>query len=304
MPFGGELIAIMTVLCWTVSVQFFGAASKEIGSAPVNIIRLAVAVLLFSLLLYFREGAFIPADFPPHAWFYLGLSGAVGFFIGDIFLFKALVEIGPRLAMLLHSLAAPASALIGWLFLQEEYALVQWLGILVTLAGVGIVILEKGEKQSGRQALQRRKASLKGIGYGLAAMLGQAGGFVLSKAGMRVSEGYLDAFSATQIRAMAGFLCFILFFTMTGRWRNVGQAAANRKAVAYTVVGAVVGPFLGVSLSLLTLHYLTAGVAATILSLVPVCIIPFSVYLHKEYVSFAAVLGAFIAVFGVALLVM
>lgn len=304
MPFAGEIIAITTVICWTVSVQFFGAASKEIGATPVNIIRLAVAVLLFSVLLYFRDGSFLPVNFPAHAWLYLGLSGVVGFFFGDIFLFKALVELGPRLAMLLHSLAAPAAAVIGWLFLKEEYALMQWLGILVTLAGVGIVILEKGESRAADRRLQRRQATVRGVGYGLAAMLGQAGGFVLSKAGMQVSDGYLDAFSATQIRAIAAFLCFILFFTVTGRWRNVREAGANRKALAYTVAGSIVGPFLGVSLSLLTLHYLTTGVAATILSLVPVCIIPFSIYLHKEYVSIKAVLGAVTAVFGIALLMM
>ena len=304
MPFAGELIAITTVLCWTVSVQFFSAATREVGSAPVNIIRLGAAVSFFSLLLLFRDGTLLPTHFPAYAWLYLGLSGVIGFFIGDIFLFRALVDLGPRLAMLLHSLAAPVSALIGWLFLQEEYALIQWLGILVTLAGVAVVILEKGENRTRNQALRRKQVSARGIGYGVAAMLGQAGGFVLSKAGMQVSDGYLDAFSATQIRALAGLFCFFLFFSLTGRWRNVRQAVVNRKAVAYSITGAFVGPFLGVSLSLLTLHYLTAGVAATILSLVPVCIIPFSVYLHKEYVSVTAVLGAFIAVFGIALLVL
>lgn len=297
--FIGELIAITTVLCWTVSVQFFGAATREVGSTPVNIIRLTTAVLLFSVFLLIRDGEPLPLAFPVRAWWYLGLSGVVGFFIGDIFLFKALAVLGPRLAMLLHSLAAPTAAVIGWLFLGEVYRPMQWLGIGVTLFGVSMVILEK---RQGKGELKASNVTLGGVLLGLGAMLGQAGGFVLSKMGMQHGDAYLDAFAATQIRAVAGCLCFFVFFTLTGRWRHVGSAIKNRKALAYTISGAFLGPFIGVSLSLLTLHYLATGVAATILSLVPVCIIPFAVLVHKEYVSFKAIAGAVIAVAGIALL--
>lgn len=303
MPFLGEAIAISTVLCWTISVQFFGAASKEVGSTAVNIIRIAVAVILFSIFMYMRDGVFLPQNFPAHAWVYLSLSGIVGFFIGDIFLFRALVELGPRLAMLLHSLAAPAAAVIGWLFLGEIYSFHQWLGICITLSGVAIVILERNQRKPQNANRHVTRITSKGILLGIGAMFGQAGGFVLSKAGMQHGERYLDAFAATQIRAIAAFICFILFFTVTRRWRNVAHAVYNTRALCYTVIGSFIGPFLGVSLSLLTLHYLTTGVASTILSLVPICIIPFSVYLHKEHVSIRAIIGAVLAVFGIYILV-
>lgn len=130
-----------------------------VGAIPVNIIRLAIAFVLFSVLLFFRDGAVVPTNFPVQAWVYLGLSGIVGFFIGDIFLFKALVELGPRLAMLLHSLAAPTAAVIGWMFLGEEYALHQWIGILITLSGVCAVILEKNKKAVPARKLQVKNVS-------------------------------------------------------------------------------------------------------------------------------------------------
>jgi len=133
-------------------------------------------------------------------------------------------------------------------------------------------------------------------------MLGQAGGLLLSKSGMRTGSGYLDAFSATEIRAIAAFICFVTFFAVTNKWQDVSLALRNRKAVAFTATGAAIGPFLGVSLSLLALHYLTTGVASTFFSLIPVCIIPFSIYLHKEHVSLRAVGGAVMAVFGVYML--
>ena len=76
----------------------------------------------------------------------------------------------------------------------------------------------------------------------------------------------------------------------------------HKKALLYTSLGAIIGPFLGVSLSLMALHYLPTGIASTFFSLIPVCIIPFSIYLHKEHVSLRAFGGAVIAVFGVYML--
>ncbi len=300
MPFIGEIVALTTVLCWTVSVQFFEAASLRVGAVAVNIIRIATALLLFSLWLFIRNGQILPFDFPAHAWIFLSLSGVIGFFLGDIFLFKALVELGPRIALLIFSLSAPTAAVIGWGFLKEMYTPIQWTGMLVTLSGVCLVILEK---PSGLPAGKtRRSTTLKGAGYGGLAMLGQALGYVLSKKGMQTDQGFLDAFAATQIRALAAFVCFLFFFTLTRKWGRVFLALKDRKAVALTATGALVGPFLGVSLSLMALHYLTTGVASTFLSLTPVCIIPFSIYIHKEAVSLRAFAGAVIAVAGIWLL--
>jgi drug/metabolite transporter (DMT)-like permease len=302
MPYTGELIAITTVLCWTVSVQFFEAASRRVGATPVNIIRISTALILFGVFLYFKNGTIIPLDFPLRSWIFLSLSGVIGFFLGDICLFKALVEIGPRIALLIFSLSAPVAALIGWTFLSETYELHQWAGMLVTLAGVGLVISEKKQAKYHLQQLRQRTITLKGILFGIGAMLGQAVGYVLSKAGMQTDTGYLDAFAATQIRALSAFVCFVIFFTLTREWGRVGRALSDTRALVFTATGALIGPFIGVSLSLMILHYLSTGVASTFLSMTPVCIIPFSIFLHKEHVSMRAFAGAIIAVGGIWLL--
>jgi drug/metabolite transporter (DMT)-like permease len=204
--------------------------------------------------------------------------------------------------MLIQSLAAPAAAIIGWLCLDEIYLIHQWTGMAIALSGVAIVIFERAKKTDPPAGQVSRKITPSGVGIGLLGMLGQAGGMVLSKVGMQTETGYLDAFSSTQIRAIAAFSCFVLFFTVTRRWQDVWTALADTKAVVFTAMGAGFGPFAGVSLSLLTLHYLTTGVASTFFALVPITIIPFSIFLHKERVSARAVTGAVIAVLGVSLL--
>jgi drug/metabolite transporter (DMT)-like permease len=115
-------------------------------------------------------------------------------------------------------------------------------------------------------------------------------------------QGGYDPFAATQIRTIAGMVGFSLLFTLLGRWRRVGQALSNGRAMLLTTIGAFFGPFIGVSLSLLAVQNTETGVAATIMSLVPVIIIPSAVIVLKERVTLKEVIGAGVAVAGTAIL--
>lgn len=301
----GEIAAFGTALCWTAGSQFFEAAGRRSGAMSVNLLRLILALLLFCMLSQWRHGTLFPLSFPLRAWWWLGLSGIIGFALGDMFLFKAFVDIGPRLSMLIMTLAAPMSAVIGMVFLGEKYQLLHWVGMAVTLGGVCLVILEKPRKTernqlSGVSSNRRiRDVTPAGIMMAFLGALGQAAGYVLSKYGMSLENGYLDPFAATQIRVIAGTIGFLGIISLRRSWPAVRKAVTNGPAMGMTFGGAVLGPFLGVSLSLLALHYTTSGIAATITSMVPILIIPFSIFIGHEQVSLRAVWGAAVAVGGV-----
>ncbi len=297
----GELAAFGTALCWTFGSQFFEAAGKRVGTISVNLIRLLLALLLFCILSLLTTGTLYPVDFPAHAWMWLGLSGIVGFALGDLFLFKAFVEIGPRISMLIMTLTAPLSAIMGMTFLNEKYLLPQWIGMAVTLLGVSWVILERSNNNQNTKR-KTRIITRTGIIYAFLGTLGQATGYILSKYGMLVNNEYLDPFAATQIRVIAGTIGFMIIITLNRSWSNVIIALKNKSAMGFMFGGAFLGPFLGVSLSLLALHYITAGVASTITALVPILIIPSVMFIGKEHVSIRAFAGAVIAVTGVFLL--
>jgi drug/metabolite transporter (DMT)-like permease len=72
--------------------------------------------------------------------------------------------------------------------------------------------------------------------------------------------------------------------------------------MTFTSIGAIFGPFLGVSFSLLAVQQTATGIASTIMSIVPVLIIPPAVLVLHERVSARALIGAIAAVAGVALL--
>src|SRR5689334_10006865 len=105
MPFLGELAAVGTSLAFSVGSVLFTFAGHSIGTGVLNRVRLALALLLTLLLHRILLGSFYPADAPPDTFFWMGLSGVVGFVIGDAFLFQGFVMVGPRLSMLMMALA-------------------------------------------------------------------------------------------------------------------------------------------------------------------------------------------------------
>jgi drug/metabolite transporter (DMT)-like permease len=101
---------------------------------------------------------------------------------------------------------------------------------------------------------------------------------------------------------VAGTAGFALLFTAIRWWPKVVAGLRNRPALSRTALGAFFGPFLGVSLSLFAVQRTETGVAATIMSIVPVLIIAPAVLVFRERVSLRAIAGAVLAVAGVALL--
>jgi len=291
----GELAALATAACWTVSALAFTEAARRMGSLPLNVIRLAMALGLFVVFGGLVRGAALPLDASAHNWLWLGLSGLVGFTLGDLCLFRAFVLIGPRLTLLTLSLVPVLAAAASWGALGERLSLLSVAGMALVVGGVAWVILERKPLAAGAAG----RVSAAGILLALGAAAGQAVGLVLSKIGM--SDGY-DAFAATQIRTMAGLAGFVAALFIDRAWPRLVAAARSRPGMAYAALGACFGPFLGVTFSLVAVKYTYVGIAATIIALVPVLVIPVVIVVYRERVSLRAVLGAILALGGVALL--
>ncbi|WP_319269912.1 DMT family transporter [uncultured Draconibacterium sp.] len=295
----GEIAGVLTAVFWTVTSLAFESAGKKVGSLAVNLIRLVIAFFLVGTYSWISRGFFFPSDASLYAWKWLAFSGLVGFVIGDLLLFQSFVLIGARIAMLLMALAPPFAALIGWLLLGEVLDPKSWLGMAVTMTGIIIVILKREKSEENGVKVRKFKSSypIQGILLALGGAMGQAAGLVISKKGM----GDYDAFSATQIRILAGTVGFSILFIFIKRWPRVWAALKNGPAMKRITLGAFFGPFLGVSFSLLAVQHTQAGIAATLMAIVPVLIIGPSILLFKEKVNWKEILGAVITVGGVAM---
>ena len=295
----GEIAGVLTAVFWTVTSMAFESAGKKVGSLAVNLIRLVMAFFFIGIYSLIARGFFFPTDATFFQWKWLAISGLVGFVIGDLLLFQAFVVVGARISMLMMSLAPPFAAFVGWLLLGEILNPVQWIGMVVTMTGIVIVILKREKYEKNGAIVKRLKSaySVQGILLAVGGAIGQATGLVLSKKGM----GEYDAFSASQIRVLAGIAGFTILFFFMKRWPRVWIALKHRPAMKRITLGAFFGPFLGVSFSLLAVQHTEAGIAATLMAISPVLIIAPSVIIFKEKVNWTEILGAIITVGGVAL---
>ncbi len=290
----GELAALATAFCWSISGISFEKAGKKVGSLSVNYIRLILAFLFVSLYSLVSRGLFLPTDASLHNWLWLSISGLIGFTLGDLFLFQAYVEVGTRISMLIMASSPPLTALLGFIFLKESLDLKSLMGMLITISGIAIVILGKEEGEKGLKL----NHSKKGLIYAFLGALGQALGLIVSKIGMRD----YNALASTQIRIIAGFIGFTILLITLRKFQDIKIAAKNREAMKDTTIGALFGPFIGVTLSLVSLQYTSAGISSTITSITPVTVIPFSILILKEKIRVKEIIGAILSVLGVAIL--
>ena len=293
MPHAGELAALVTATCWTVTVLSFESAGRRVGSLAVNYIRLLIAFVLLGLYGWATRGMFLPLDATPHNWLWLALSGIVGFSLGDLLLFRSFLVIGSRISMLIMALVPPITALVSWLLLGETMPPMRLVAMAVTVAGIAMVILVR-HPDKRKLTLSR---PLGGLLLAFGGSVGQAMGLVLSKLGI----GSYNPFAATHIRIMAGIVGFSVMFTFIGGYRRLLPAFRDAGAMRRIGLGAFFGPFLGVSFSLLAVQLTQTGTASTIMAITPVLIIAPHALVFKERVRPIEVAGALVAVAGVAM---
>lgn len=292
----GEIAALFTAFSWTLVGIFFGQATKRIGSVSVNFIKLIFGFIFLSITALLTRGLMFPTDASLHAWTWLTLSGIIGFFLGDYFMLRAYVEVGVRISLLMMATSPPMAAIFGFIFLGEKISLIGILGMLITITGIIIVIVNKDTR--GQKV--KIKYSTRGLFFAFLGALGQAVGLIFSKVGL----GDYNTFAATQIRIIAGFISFAIFVSLRREWGSIRLAIKDKEAIKYTLLGSIFGPFIGVSLSLVAIRYTSAGIASTITSITPITIIPFSIFLFKEKISPLEIFGAFVSVCGVGVLLL
>lgn len=291
----GELAAIGTAVCWSLTAVFFSYSGRKIGSDVVNRSRLIFALLFLAVMHVLLEGSLFPQNVAPFRWWWLGVSGILGLVLGDTFLFKGYVMVGPRLSMLMMSTVPIFSVLFGWLLFDESITSVEMVGILLAVGGIGWVVTEK---QLGMTVVEN-KAYKAGLFFALLGALGQVANLVTAKYGL---VGDYPTVSATMIRLFVAAIVLWGIAALRGQIRHTFRQWRNQEAFPAMMAGSFTGPFLGIWLSLIAVSLTRLGIASTLMALPPVILIPVEYFIFKRPVSNRGVMGTLLAFVGVMLL--
>ena len=304
MHYLGELISIGVAFSWTATALLSEFGSKRMGNLVLNVLRMMLALLFALVMFWVVTGSPLPLSGSMEAYGWMLLSGLVGYVIGDYCLFQCYIIIGSRFGQLFMTLAPLAAAFTAWISLGEQMTAMSILAMLITLVGIAISVLGRGEHH--RVSL---KLPLNGVLFAIGAAVCQGVGLVLSKIGMNYYEASMDGqqaawllpFSANFFRCIAGLIGFTLLLYFREGLRPLREALSDKVDMTAAATTTIFGPFVGVGFSLMAVQYTGAGIASTLMALTPIIIILPSYWLFRQPITLKGVLGALISVVGVSL---
>ena len=319
MPIIGDVAGLLTSLFFAFNAIVTTKAVAQIGSIILNRARVAFALLYLLILNLVLFGQPLPLGAGSVRWTWLGLSGLIGLAIGDVFLFQSYLSIGPRLGSLVFSLSTVFGVLEAWVFFGETLRLAQILGIALCLAGILWVVAERQFQpppstglESGLPpdpaaspsvvdaAVAHHRPSLAGIVFAILAAVAQATGLVFSRQGM---QGDFSPIRANAIRMLVAVVALWLVALLQRRaGPTIQTLRAHPSALKLVALAALLGPVIGVSLSLLSVQNIPVGVASVLTSLAPILILPLSSIFFKEHLGWQPIAGTFLAMAGVIIL--
>lgn len=304
MQYLGELISIGVAFSWTATALLSEFGSKRMGNLTLNLMRMIITLVFSGILFWVIGGTPLPAGASTEAYLWMMLSGLVGYVIGDFCLFQCYLIIGSKFGQLFMTLAPIAAAITAWFTLGQQIRPQAMLAMLVTLAGIAISVLGRGD---------RHKVSLKlplsGVLFAIGAAVCQGVGLVLSKIGMNHYEATLSTtllewllpFHANFFRCVAGVIGFSVMMAFREGFKPLARGVRDRQGMAAAVATTIFGPFVGVGASLLAVQYTAAGIASTLMALTPIIIILPAWWIFKQPITLKSLLGAVISVIGVSL---
>jgi drug/metabolite transporter (DMT)-like permease len=306
----GEIVAFGTTISWSFGIFPFTEAARRLGPNPVNHFRLVLAVFFLTII----SLLFLPISFEqlfssplPQHWLWFGLSGIVGLALGDYFGFTSFAILGPRVGSIFSTLAPAAALFTGYFIIGERINYVGIIGIAITITGVIWLTLSKAAKSLMKDHEHGNKE--KGILYGILAAVCQGIGVVLANKGFTYQQNGTDLpfFQATWLRMISATAVIYLITIFRGKFVEITKPVLINKnnGIKYTVAGTILGPVIGVSLSMLSISLLhdKPSIAQTIFSLVPIFALPLAWIFYREKITSKSMFGALIAITGVMILI-
>ncbi len=289
----------MSSVTWAVGSTFYSRLSREYSPFAVNFGRALIAFPLFLIAAFATSGglteglsAYASLKFESVGWFIFSMVASYG--LGDALFLWSAGFIGVPAALAIGSSYPVWTALAGWLWSGQSLAPLRWVGLVVTVAGVVLVILSVST-QDAPHARPSRRDTLGGIAMAIGTSLMWA----LNSVAVARGTEEVSAPVGNSIRmAVALGLCAILGWAMA-RGRPILMPARVFRSYLWLFV---LEAFGGSYFFLVGLAQAPLAVAATLSSLAPVLAVPFGWLMRTESVSWFRLAGIGMVVGGVILL--
>jgi len=285
----GGVAALSSAALFALASILYRRLGRKITPAVLNLAKGAIAVVLTVGVLAATGFEIVPA----REAILLGISGILGIALGDTAYFAALNRLGARRTLVLDSISPAITAGLAMVVLGERLTPMQWAGVALTLSGISWVLRERvPDDDASPTAVQM------GLILGLTAIACHASGVVLSKVALDV----VPALEASLVRQMVGVVGLGFYLGASQKAASTFSPLRDRANIRVLFIASFCGTFLGIWFAMVALKLTSASLATTLNATGPLFVLPLSRLMDGERISTRAVLGAVVAVAGVAVL--
>lgn len=289
----GELMGLSTALLWSISCTLHASVNRVIGPVGLITVRLPASLIWLGGAVYFSG---VSTALPGYSLFWLLLSGLMVSVLCEYFFYSAIIRIGLRLTLIIEALYACITAALSWIFLGESLGWLGSLGIVIASLGVAWVVMDTSPGANLSQITPKEK--LRGVIHAFLAALALGGGLFLVKFAY---QDHVDPLYSAFVRVASVALIYpLLLASQVGR-NAVATVARHPKLMLFLLLGGLFGNLLGLYCLQLSFLYTDAGVAAILIAMQPIFIIPLVAVMERRLPSLRMVLGTLICIAGVAL---
>ena len=288
-------LSILAALCWAVASLISADVTRSIGGLVFNRLRLifvSIILILYTSIINTWHTVSIE---------YLNiiiLSGIIGIFLGDTLLFIALQKIGPRRNNILFSLAAPFTVILNISFLGIQMSFINLLGCFIVFIGVLIAITYGADKKNEHRWEKIQGSLIIGVIFGILAALCQAVGLIMMKP---ILDAGADPIASAAIRTTIS--CSLLSFTYFFKSKHfISKIKIDIFIIKKSIISGFLGMALGMSLLLIALQKVDAGIVATLSSTSPIMVLFLIWIFTKKIPNLNAWIGTVLAIIGTGLI--
>lgn len=299
----GHIAALACAATWAIATLLYGKAALTVDARALNLFKCGLSTALLGVT------ALALGDTPPISardLTALAASAVCGLLLADTAYFIALRELGAARGVLFVSLCPVTTALLAWPVLDEPMTPRMVAGMLITIAGVTIVVRSRSATVSApvSATVGGSPASAKGLWVGVVSGVvyctTQAGANVLTKG----TDASLSPLALSVTRLAMGTLMLAAILVVTAQGRNHVRALAARQVLKPATIATVVGTYGGLVAGTYALRTVSAGVATTLVATTPLFALALSRVITGETPTPRALIGAVLALVGVAVLVL
>jgi drug/metabolite transporter (DMT)-like permease len=290
----GELYALGCALAWAVAVILFRQSGESLAPFALNLFKNLMVVPLFLLTILLINGELAWPAIPLSELGLVLLSGFIGIAVGDTLYFRALNRVGASRVAVAQTLYSPFVIGLSMVWLGERLGLVQWVGVVLVLAGILLVTFQ--------HAASREHARLDRLGIATAVLsvFMMAVGIVIAKP---LLERY-DFLWVVLLRILGGLVGMFAVVLWRRNARALLHAYRRVRHWPQVIAGGLMGTYVSMMLWLAGYKYTQASIAAILNELAAVFIVILAVWLLREPLRLRQAVGMSAAMGGVLLVLL